>query len=391
MRVWHVISGIAPELGGPTAALQGLVGAQVRAGLHVGVLATAGSQSGLDNAESFRRLGADCVVYGLTRGKFGRFPELRRRVDEHLSDAAVVHVHAMWEDVQHHAARVCSARGIPYVWRPANAISSPSMRKSGWKKRLMLLMRSGRDVRGASMMHYATEQERTETAWLGLPGRAVVEPNGVDMGLLSRDDLPEVGRMLPEVGGRRVVLFVGRLSREKNLPGLVAGFLGAVGTMNRTRSGSGDEWVLVLVGGEDERPYRGELEGFIERCAARGRVILAGARVGEEKAGFYRGADLFALVSPTENFGIAVAESMAAGRAVLVSRGVGLAADVVRSGSGVVCDGDVESIASGLAELMGDEASRRAMGARAIAYARERFDWDAIAGRWVEHYRSLVG
>ncbi len=390
MRVWHVISGIAPELGGPTAALLGLVGAQVRAGLRVGVLATAGSQSGLDNAESFRRMGSECVVYGLTRGKFGRFPNLRQRVEEHLSDAEVVHVHAMWEDVQHHAASVCRARGIPYVWRPANAISGPSMRKSGWKKRLMLMMRSGRDVRSASMMHFATEQEKSETAWLGLPCRVVVEPNGVDVGLLRRMDLPAIGEMLPELGGRRVVLFVGRLSREKNLPGLVEGFVGAVAKMNENRPGSGDDWVLVLVGGEDERPYRGELEACIDRCGARGRVILAGVRGGEEKAGFYRGSELFALVSPTENFGIVVAESMAAGRAVLVSRGVGLAAEVERSGSGLVCTGDAGSIAVGLAELMSDEDLRRAMGDRAADYAGRRFDWDAIARRWVEHYRSMI-
>ena len=58
--------------------------------------------------------------------------------------------------------------GVPYAWRACNAISWPIMQKNYWLKRGVLAWRLKRDLNGAAAMHYATENERDETAWLKL-------------------------------------------------------------------------------------------------------------------------------------------------------------------------------------------------------------------------------
>lgn len=111
-----------------------------------------------------------------------------------------------------------------------------------------------------------------------------------------------------------VVLYVGRLAEEKNLPTLLAAF-------KRIQQARPDSR-LVLVG---NGPAREELQ---RRCPT---AVFAGIRKGEELARHYASGDLFLFPSLTETFGNVTPEAMASGLAV-VAFNHAAASELVRSG-----------------------------------------------------------
>src|SRR5438132_519035 len=101
MKVLHAISGIDPRNGGPTNALIGLAAAQVRAGLDVGVISTWQEHDAFRSADRLKELGVAVRMVGQARGKLSRHPQLRAALEEQVQAADVVHIHAMWEQMQH--------------------------------------------------------------------------------------------------------------------------------------------------------------------------------------------------------------------------------------------------------------------------------------------------
>src|SRR5436309_1177735 len=146
MRVLHVISGLDPQNGGPTMALQGLAPAQARAGLDVSILATWKIADGFPVADRLREQGVVVHHVGPATGKLSRHPRLAALAAELVAKADIVHTHAMWEDVQYQAARAARRRGVPYVMTPHGMLDPWNMSSGRLVKRLYLELRQRRNL-----------------------------------------------------------------------------------------------------------------------------------------------------------------------------------------------------------------------------------------------------
>ncbi len=188
-------------------------------------------------------------------------------------------------------------------------------------------------------------------------------PRGVDFLRFNpgkRD--PEFWRRLG-VGDGFKYLYVGRVSKEKNLDAL----LGAFATLR----GSGRDGQLVIVG---DGPYLDELAAR----ESRPDVTFTGFLHGDDLATAYASADLFVFPSTTDTFGNVVLEAQASGLAAIVSHRGGPQEIVAPAGSGLVIDPDRPGA---LAEAMGELAERTemrlAMAQRALANAQQS-GWEAL-------------
>jgi glycosyltransferase involved in cell wall biosynthesis len=172
------------------------------------------------------------------------------------------------------------------------------------------------------------------------------------------------------VGDGPVALYVGRLSREKNLDALNR----AWAVVHAARP---DAHLLVV----GEGPFGSGVGGA--------GVISAGPLFGDELAAVFASADVFAFPSETETFGNVVVEAAASGLPAVVAS-AGAAHEHVADGeTGLVIDGkDPRSLADALLALFADPARREAMGRAARAHAA-RYDLDgAVRSTW-DLYREL--
>jgi glycosyltransferase involved in cell wall biosynthesis len=158
-----------------------------------------------------------------------------------------------------------------------------------------------------------------------------------------------------------VLLYVGRIAAEKNLPALMAAYQEARRLAPRAR--------LVFVG---EGPLRRELQ------ARHPETVFAGARSGEELARHYASADVFLFPSLTETYGNVTLEAMASGLAV-VAFDYAAAAEMIEHGaSGVLAAwGDERSFVAQAAALAADPTRAAALASRARPAAAAR-SWEAV-------------
>jgi glycosyltransferase involved in cell wall biosynthesis len=379
-RILHVISGINPEHGGPTAALTGLSKAQVLAGKQVTVLTTWSSEAEVLVAQALRQAGVKVILVGPSRGPLGRHTDLHRKVWEAVAQADVVHVHGLWEDIQHEAASAAQRRGMPYLMRPCGMLDPWSLAHHRTRKLLYMTWRLRRHLNRASAIHLTTAAECEAVGRLGLKVPVIVEPLGVD--LAEFEPLPAAGAFregYPELAGRRCVLFFGRVCEKKGVHLLLE-------AMARVR----DEQAVLVVAGPVEAEYGRRLDAIIDRHGIAERVKFVGMLQGRQRVAALADCDLFVLPSCQENFGVAVIEAMAAGCPVIVSDEVALARDILNWGAGATAPLEADGLARVIDTWLADLDRRTRAGARGREAVFAHFDWKEVARGWDDHYEHLA-
>ncbi|BDT58217.1 polysaccharide biosynthesis protein [Massilia varians] len=195
----------------------------------------------------------------------------------------------------------------------------------------------------------------------------VVIPNSVP--------LPPPAQEAPEPGR---ILFLGQVEPRKGIYELLEAL-----ALLRARF----PHVRLAIGGQ------GELEQVQGRAAALGVADLIselGWVTAQRKQEELARASIFCLPSHAEGLPMALLEAMAAGKAV-VSTGVGGIPDALRDGDNglMVEPGNVASLAAALGRLLGDEAERRRLGARARATIEQEFESGVVIGQLSAVYRQL--
>ncbi|MBN1557460.1 MAG: glycosyltransferase [Lentisphaerae bacterium] len=209
------------------------------------------------------------------------------------------------------------------------------------------------------------------------PERVCTVVNGLDIRRFSRSADRAAWRVqhgIPE--GAFVIGSVGRFSREKCYPGLVAGF-------SRYRKGGGDG-ILLLVG---DGPERAAVDAAIREYRVEDAVLLPGAQ--REIVPWLRSIDVFCLFSSTEGMPVSLLEASAAGLPSVVTD-VGGNREVLDGGRcGLLIEsGDEEALSLALQSLHDDPARRQQLGERARRRVRERYSIESSAQRYLTLYRE---
>jgi glycosyltransferase involved in cell wall biosynthesis len=170
---------------------------------------------------------------------------------------------------------------------------------------------------------------------------------------------------------RPILLFVGRVSPEKNLSALaeVARAL--------------PECPMVIVG---DGPARGLLQSLV----AGANVHFTGVLHGHDLATAYASSDVFVFPSESETFGQVVREAMASGLPAIGVRAGGVQDLILEGETGLLCPpSNVEELVAATRRLVADAPVRRSLGAGARAEA-ERHTWDAVFDHLMGWYAGLV-
>jgi len=108
------------------------------------------------------------------------------------------------------------------------------------------------------------------------------------------------------------------------------------------------------------------------------------------KAAALAAADVFALPSASENFGIAAAESLAAGVPTIVSEEVALSSDIRRYDAGVVVKLDTQQLAGAIGDLLLNKQKAATLAANGRRLAGERYSREAVGKALHQLYQKII-
>jgi len=245
-----------------------------------------------------------------------------------------------------------------------------------------------RVIQDAGVLIASTEEEWEQLARLYKASHERVKTiyPGVDHRRFAPGDRATARAELGLPADAAILLCVGRIQPLKGLDLAVAALEELSSALER-------EVLLVLVGGSSGA--RGGPEGRrLRRLAARrglgDRVVFAGGQPHERTPLYYRAADLVAVCSYSESFGLSALEAHACGVPV-ISTDVGALSHIVRDGrSGFLIDErDASLFAARAKPLLSDPEMWEQFSREAIRSASS-FTWERTGGALVELYECLI-
>jgi D-inositol-3-phosphate glycosyltransferase len=246
-----------------------------------------------------------------------------------------------------------------------------------------------RKIAEAEMAHDAdlifafTDDERAELNNLfGIADdRVHVAPGGVDLTLFHPIDKGEARDRLGFDRDEQIVLFVGRPEPFKG-PDVLIRALPLMSDPQRNR--------LVLVGGSEGEHSFDWLRLLAADLGVADRVSWHTAVPQEELVNFYAAADLCAVPSFHESFGLVALEAMACGRPVVASAVGALSINVREGETGcLVHSHEAIDFAHCIGNLLANPRLRETMGAAGIEHA-QTFTWLRAAEQALDGYRRAV-
>ena len=372
----HVVAGLDPVNGGPSYSVPRLCEALAVAGSEATLLSVAEKENGqralYDKGYHDRRFAWD----------YARIPILRRlrfsrALSSALHDAAlttdVIHNHGLWV-MPNISAGVAAAGGpTPLVVSPRGMLAPAALAFSRWRKRAFWALLQGPVIRRAACIHATSEQEFEEIRGLGLANPVAIIPNGIDLPELAWSE-----SAAPAI--ERIVLSLGRIHPKKGLARLVRAWSKVEARYPAWR---------LRIAGPPERGHDNELRALAVSLGLT-HVSVEGPIYGEAKTSAYRCADVFVLPTLNENFGLTVAEALAAGTPVISTKGAPWSG-LEREGCGWWIEQGIDPLAAALARVMAlPREPLKTMGDKGRKWMARDFSWDCVGRSMLDLYLWLA-
>ena len=364
------------DFGGPIPVMKALAKELIALGHRVDVVTTTLTSIGERPARTNRLAnvdGADVRYLGtpIRFRWFGLAPSLTRELGK-LPRPDVVHVFGFRDWVSTMTARWCNSNAVPYVFEPLGMFQ-PKLRKVVLKRALDATLYRKVATEAALTVAVSTiEQHELEAV---VPkDRIVIRPNGFPNPYRPPQRPGPLRGLLGLDAAVPLVLFVGRVARGKGLEHLVS----AVGALDGVQ--------LAIVGPDDGHGLTADLHRLRDRLGADGRIHMLGPV--ESPLDLYGDADVHALPSAHENFGMVAAEAAAAGTASIVTDRCGIA-EILHDRGALVIPYGLDPLRDALVRLLGDDHLREQLGRQGQEVAAD-FSWTTVTRLQAEIYGRLV-
>jgi glycosyltransferase involved in cell wall biosynthesis len=382
MRILHVtpFHEHAVGMGGVALGTSSLARAQMRAGADVTIFAT---DVGLDRGANLL-VDVNYRCFHVRQGMpFFMSGEMVRALAKHISDFDIVHIHGLWNVPVISAGELATRAGVPFALSPRGMLNQWAFRYRRWKKLPVWHLLQRRIVSNAACLIFTSEEERQQTNVLLRHRRTAVVPLGVEVGAANFEDIRRGGfRARLRIGdGAPLLVFVGRIHPVKGLGVLLESIRSCI---ERIRG------LQIVIAGPDDAGHQTYLQRHAIKLGIADRIHWPGVVAGREKWSLLRDADLFTLVSFSENFGLAAVEAMAVGTAVMIGEGVNIAALVQKYNAGWIVPTQETSIRDAICEAFRNPALRATRAEAAKKLVAEQFNPDVNGRRSLKIYSKCL-
>ena len=283
-------------------------------------------------------------------------------------------VNGMWQYPGFAAWRAFAGSRTPYFVFP-HGMLDPWFKRTyplkHFKKWLYWPWGEYRVLRDARAVIFTSEEEQRqarESFWL-YRSREKISVLGVKAPPVV--DSEKFLSRFPELRGKRLILFLGRLHPKKGCDLLIDAF---------ATSAPQDLSVALVLAGPDQIGWTNELRARAEKAGKAAYIFFTGMLEGEMKWAALRAAEVFVLPSHQENFGLSVAEALACDLPVLISNRINIWREVEEADAGFVEPDDLPGTERLLARWFATvQSDREVMRQRAGDCFRKHFQIERAA------------
>jgi glycosyltransferase involved in cell wall biosynthesis len=389
VKILHVIPSVSPARGGTSRAVLDMVRALRDREIDAEIATTNDDGDNLLDVP----LGQSIIYDRVPTYFFARFsPQLPAAREfafsgsfttwlfQNITKYDAIHVHALFSYTSTVAMSIARLKGVPYITTPHGLLCEWSLQQSAQKKQAYLNLIERANLDRARAIHVTCEQERDDVVALNLKSPISILPLALtELPVAIPDAANLLRQSLNCPTDEPIILFLARLHYKKGLEYLIP----ALGQLK-------DRRFTLVIAGTGTPAYEAEIQALIVAAGIENRTRMVGFVEGTQKDLLIQGADLFALTSHSENFGIAVLEALIVGTPVLLTPGVGLASVVRDNDLGYIADLHIDAIAQGLDRHLSNPDRSKEMGERARQFAIANYNWDKIAGDLIRVYQSIV-
>jgi len=378
LNVAVLVDSIAARYGGPSYSVRRLWQSALQQGVSVTVHSTDSFQVGESDEDRKLWQPLDCRRWPAVGLKaLGYSSKMANGVEQSLvGGSSVISQHGLWLHYGRVAKNLGKHNSAPVIIHPHGMLEPWALRRSSWKKQMTGRLWEFENLRAAACLRVTSTDELQSVRSFGLKNPVALIPHGIDV--LDDASLPsrvEAETLLPGWKGKRVLLFLSRVHPKKGLKALLQAW-------SALKAERGD-WLLAIAG-PDQGGHTDELKQLAVELNLSPSVIFMGALFGEQKLAAYALAELSVLPSFSENFGVAVAEALAAGVPVLTTRGTPWK-ELRERGCGWCVEATAEELTASLREALSLSPEELAkMGASGRLWMRRDFSWQRVAAQMIE-------
>jgi len=224
-----------------------------------------------------------------------------------------------------------------------------------------------------------TNQIKTMLIRQGIKSRIETIPSGLDYDQIDSAKpfaLKEKYSISPD---KKVLLYVGRLSKEKNLIFLFDSF-------KLIYSSNPNVHFILTGGGPKEKEYK----KLVSKMNLSENITFTGQIGRNEIFRFYKAADIFVFSSKTETQGLVIGEAKAAGLPAVGVAASGTSEMIIDNVDGFLTSESTEVFSNSVLRILSDADLAENMSAKAREDARNRLSIQACAQNMIMLYRSLL-
>ncbi|UNU26703.1 glycosyltransferase [Microcoleus vaginatus] len=424
MRILQIIPSISLVYGGPSQMVLELSAALAAKNIDVTIITTDSNgdigQLPLDVPlnEPIKQNGYQIIYFRCSPWRRYKFSlSLLQWLNENARQFDLAHIHALFSPVTTLAATIARYHKLPYIMRPCGMLDPADLEKKKRLKQIYATLLERPNLAGAAAIHFTSKEEAkiSERFGLGSTGKMPVPrdldctgkmPVPQDLDCTGKmpvpQDLGSTGKMpmprdlvipLGVTAGlfpKRlresqvpIILFMSRIEPKKGLDLLIPALESILA--------SGIEFHFFLAGSNpQDADYETQVKSKIHNSSLAKYTTITGFVSGDLKVELLRKADLFVLPSYYENFGIAVAEAMAAGVPVAISDRIHIAEDIQQAEAGWVGPLEVGAIANSIKSALLNPEERQRRGLNGKEYAKKHYNWEAIAQQTIDAYQEIL-
>lgn len=381
MKILHLVANFSPEWGGPVRVVYGLTEALAKKEIKVfifGPIKKGNDKNILYPKETTVRLFSQDFLYRLWTGhSFSLKKALRAEIEKF----DLIHIHEIWHYPQFVASRLAKRYNKPCIITIHGELEPWCLNHKALKKKIYSSLIQKKILKEASALQALTKEEVKNISRFVDNKNIFLIPNGINLenfkNIPPREKFED---LYPELKGKKVILFLGRIHPKKGLDILAKTF----SIISEYRKN-----VRLVIAGPDENGYESKIKSILKNEGVLDKVIFTGMLTGNNKLAALGRATMFVLSSYSEGFSMAVLEAMTCGLPVVITKQCNFP-EIEKNKAGIIIEPDINQLVRAFNYLLSNPKLCKEMGENGTRLVKERFTWDKIADQMLNLYEKII-